>query len=135
MLAVRDIAFAAEFSSSHELPHASRGVFSDSPLLPPALHHASCALNFDEAENIFVPADQVNFSMMPGGAIVARDHYVTASPQIEICVFFPASSNAKMRRAFGIAAGDYPVNYPNDNLCKASRKHWLRVPTHLVNSL
>ena len=44
-------------------------------------------LHFYEAENIMVPSDQVNLTVMPRRAVVPRHHDVTLLSQIEIGVF------------------------------------------------
>src|SRR5438477_11606662 len=47
-------------------------------------------LYFNEAQNFPIPADQIDFPMMPRGAKVARDDDVSASPQIKISFFLAA---------------------------------------------
>ena len=51
--------------------------------------HVACGagFDFDETEHVFVPANQINFPMMPGGPKIARDHDVAAAPEVEIRVF------------------------------------------------
>src|SRR6266550_6189919 len=53
-------------------------------------------LDFDETEHVSVPPDEINFPMMSCAAEVACDHDVTATSQVEVCVFLAAPSGAKM---------------------------------------
>jgi hypothetical protein len=100
------------------------------------LHIASRArLDLNEAEDIFVPADRLNFLMMPCSALVPCNHYISASPQIEIRVFFAASAGALMSGAFAIAVGGDPVNRAKSKLREAAREHWSKLQAHTANSL
>ena len=53
-------------------------------------------LDFDETEHVLVPADQINFSMMPRRAEIARDHDVAAATKVEVGVFLAATAGAKV---------------------------------------
>lgn len=54
--------------------------------------------HFDEAENVFFPSDEINFSATMWRAEVARDHGVSETAQVKVGVFFAASSGELMRR-------------------------------------
>jgi len=54
-------------------------------------------LDFDEAEHVFVPADEINFAVMPRRPKIARHHHVPVTAQIEVGVFFSAAAGAVMR--------------------------------------
>jgi hypothetical protein len=57
--------------------------------------------DFDKAEDILVPSDQINFAMVPRRAKVARNYDVSASAQVEVGVFLAAPPCALMRRSLG----------------------------------
>jgi len=80
-------------------------------------------LDFDEAEDILVPADPVNLPMVSSCTVIPRNHHIAESPQIEISVFFAAPSSVLMSGAFGIPIGRDPVNRPNCQLSEAAGKH------------
>jgi hypothetical protein len=92
-------------------------------------------LDLNEAQHLFVPADQVNFPVMASRAVISCDHYISASPQIEIGVFLSAPASSQMSGTFGIAVGGDPVNRPKSQLREAAREHWSRLQAHTANSL
>src|SRR5216683_3885688 len=58
---------------------------------------AGCtSFDFDKAEHVLIPADQVNFSMMPWRAEVAGNHDVSATAQVEVGVLLTAPAGALM---------------------------------------
>src|ERR1041384_5970882 len=56
--------------------------------------------DFNEAQHIFVPADEVNFSTAPRRSEVAGDDDVAKTAKIEIRVLFTAASSMEMDRPF-----------------------------------
>jgi len=62
----------------------------------------SSRLHFNKAEDIVVPANQINFTMMPRRTVIACDHAVSAMAQVEISVFLTAFSGAEMGRSLRI---------------------------------
>src|SRR5260370_17874732 len=56
---------------------------------------AGCtSFDFDKTEHVLIPADQVNFSMMPWRAEVAGNHDVSATAQVEVGVLLTAPAGA-----------------------------------------
>jgi hypothetical protein len=53
-------------------------------------------LDLDEAEHVFVPTNQVNFSAAAWGAEIARNHYVAETAEVEICVLLAATAGVEM---------------------------------------
>ena len=53
-------------------------------------------LDFDEAQHIFIPTDQVNLSPGMRRTEVSREHHVTAATQVKISVVFAPFSDALM---------------------------------------
>ncbi len=49
-----------------------------------------------EAEHIFVPADEIDFAVMPRRAVVSRNHDVSTPAQIEISIFLSATTGAEV---------------------------------------
>src|SRR6185312_14070757 len=61
------------------------------------LHVASGAgLDFDKAEDVLVPADQVDFAAPVGRAKVPGNHGVAVSPEIEVGVLFASPAGAEV---------------------------------------
>src|SRR5438045_460372 len=84
----------------------------------------SAGLHFDEAQNLPVPADQINFPMMPRSAKVARDDDVSASPQIEISFFLAATAGHLMSgKVFEAGPWSDSVKQAEYGLGNAACKH------------
>src|SRR5947208_2508943 len=52
------------------------------------------SLDFDKAQYPFMPADDVDLSMLAGRTIIASHHHIPKLPQIKIGVFFAPSAGA-----------------------------------------
>lgn len=59
------------------------------------LHFARrSGLNFNKTKDIMVPTDQVDFSVVTGGAVIALDHGVAELAQMEVGVLFALRADA-----------------------------------------
>lgn len=78
-------------------------------------------LDLDETQYIFVPANHVNFSAAAGRAEISGDDYVTEMAEIEVGVFFAATSGVEMGRAsfFRLNLVDKPIGAAEDELSKS----------------
>ena len=98
---------------------------------------SSARLDLDKAEHIFVPADEVNFSVMPRAAEVARNHNVPASAKVKIGVFLPATagtvvSGNVLRHA---TLWSDAIKKTEDGLSDAAGEHLVRLAAEDVFSL
>jgi len=75
-------------------------------------------LHFDEAQDVAVPANQVNFAVGVRRTVVAGDHDVAESTEIEVGVFFAALTGKEMVRSLG--RPQYPfcglINYTDHDV-------------------
>src|SRR5438093_141918 len=59
------------------------------------LHVTRCTgFDLDEAKHIFVPSDKIDFSVMPRGTVISRNHHVPAAAKIEISFFLSTTTGA-----------------------------------------
>jgi hypothetical protein len=68
----------------------------------------ACAagFHFDEAENIFVPADEIDFSAAARGAEISRDDRVADLTQVEVRGLFAAAPGQLVRRRLARRQGE-----------------------------
>lgn len=93
-------------------------------------------LDLDETENIFVPSDEIDFSMMPRRAVVTGDYHVTFAPEIEVRVFLPPAANEKMDwNIFYALLTRNPVKYAEHGMSDAAAKHHVRLTVQWNRSL
>ena len=52
--------------------------------------------HLDEAENVFVPADQIEFAAMIGRSVVAGDDNVAEAAEVEVGFFFAAAAGSEV---------------------------------------
>src|SRR5438034_9885882 len=77
--------------------------FDVSPLLAihrcgSGLHVARCTgCGLDEAKHIFVPSNKIDFSVMPRGAVISRNHYISTPAEIEVGIFFASAAGSEVR--------------------------------------
>lgn len=61
-------------------------------------------LDFDEAEYVFVPRDEIDFSVVAWGAEIACDHDIALTPQLEVGCFLATAAGTLVRGFFGTLA-------------------------------
>jgi len=85
--------------------------------------------DFDKAKHVFVPADQINFAVMPRRPEISCNHDITAPSQIEVGFFFAATPGALMGvRVLGrIFAGGNSIEQAKDGLCYPAGEHEIRL--------
>lgn len=66
-------------------------------------------LDLDETKNIFVPSDEIDFSMMPRRAVVTGDYHVTLAAKIEVRIFLPPAADKQVRRKLFVVPLDRNV--------------------------
>jgi hypothetical protein len=83
------------------------------------------SLNFNEAKDISVSSDQVNFTPTTRRPKVARHHHIAEPTQVKVSVFFSSSPNVQMSRGF--VRWEQPVRQPfpdaEPRSCASSGKH------------
>jgi hypothetical protein len=60
----------------------------------------STRLDLNEAQDIAIPRDQVDFPAAARRAEISRDHYIADPPQVKVSVFFSASPGVQMWGSF-----------------------------------
>ena len=86
--------------------------------------------DFDEAEHVFVPADQVDLPGMPRRTKIARHHDVTATPQVEISFFLTAAAGYLVGWSLDIFGGNFAddeVQSAEEGLGDPAREHGLSI--------
>src|SRR4051794_8649101 len=83
---------------------------------------ASASLDLNETQNIFVPADEVDFSMTAGRSEVTGHHHIAQSPEIKICILFPTTTGVQMSwDCFGCSYfAVEPIKAANHAMCKSA---------------
>src|SRR5262249_6308210 len=78
----------------------------------------SAGLDLNEAERFAVPADDVQFAVAAGRAIVARNDYVSLPAQVEVSFFFAATAGFEVRSR-GRASGQNSADGIKHANCRA----------------
>lgn len=81
----------------------------------------------EDVSNIVVtdPADEIEFAVVVGRAVVARDDGVAVAPQVEVGIFFSATSDLEVLRGF-VGREEFftqPVECAESCLREASWEH------------
>lgn len=82
--------------------------------------------DFDEAQHVFVPADQVDLSVVTWRTEVARDHDVSALAKIKVGVFFATAAGAEMCGS-GFLIRWNAIKKMENGVGEAARKHSSRI--------
>jgi hypothetical protein len=63
------------------------------------LYVARCSrLDLDKTESVLVPSDEIEFTAMVWGPVVASDDDIALSPQVEVGIFLAATARTLVRR-------------------------------------
>lgn len=81
--------------------------------------------HFDKAEDVALPAHQIEFSAMVRRTIVASDDDVALAPEIEVGLFLAAAASALVGRSGvgGKGVTGEPVECAHNCVCEASAEH------------
>ena len=83
--------------------------------------------DLDETQYVSVPADEINFAVMPGRAEVPGYHNVPATAKIEIGVFLAAPAGAEVGWTIFASFRRNAVEQAQDCLSYSPRGHRLRL--------
>jgi hypothetical protein len=64
------------------------------------LHVARGAgFHFDETEHVFVPSNEIDLTVVPGGTEVASDHHVPTAAKVEVGFFLSTTTGTEVGRS------------------------------------